>query len=167
MSTDAEAGREPEFFLLGRMRSIERAVHREMLDRLVAAGYTYLRLPHIAFLAHMTTEGRRLTEFAELMQVTKPATSQLVSFLEGKGLLERVPDPTDGRASLIRATAAAAVGFRVARNRYAEVEDEWRELLGPHRLAELADTLGQLEQWRTMWSDGRQRPNDSGETRHE
>jgi DNA-binding MarR family transcriptional regulator len=129
------------------MRSIERAAHREMLARLHANGYPYLRLPHVAFLAHMNTEGRRLTEFAELMQVTKAAASQLVSFLEEKGLVERVPDPTDGRASLIRATEASLPGFRVARQRYAEIEDEWRAVLGSPRLQQLAVSLQALEAW--------------------
>jgi DNA-binding MarR family transcriptional regulator len=138
---------DPTLFLLGRMRTIERAAHREMLARLHANGYRYLRLPHIAFLAHMTHEGRRLTEFAELMQVTKAAASQLVSFLEAKGLVERVPDPTDGRASLIRATPAALPGFKIARQRYAEMEDEWRELLGSRRLNQLVVSLKDLEAW--------------------
>ncbi len=140
--------REPRYFLLGRMRSLERAVHREILARLAETGYPYLRLPHVAFLAHMTTEGRRLTELAELMQVTKPAASQLVSFLEGKGLVERIADPSDRRASLIRATPAADLGFRAARQVYAEVEAEWSALIGAERLKQLAVTLNELEEWR-------------------
>jgi DNA-binding MarR family transcriptional regulator len=139
------------------MRSIERTVHREMLARLAEVGYPHLRLPHVAFLAHMTTDGRRLTEFAELMQVTKSAASQLVTFLEAKGLVERVADPSDRRASLIRATPAAALGFRAAREVYAEVEQEWSALLGPERLDQLAATLRELEEWRKLrgWPESR------------
>lgn len=148
LSTPESHRLQPRLFLLGRMRSIERAVHREMLTRLAAVGYPYLRLPHVAFMAHMTTEGRRLTEFAELMQVTKPAASQLVSFLERKGLVERVADPSDRRASLIRATPSADLGFRAAREVYAEIEAEWSALIGADRLEQLAVTLGELEQWR-------------------
>ena len=129
------------------MRAIERAAHRAMLVQLQANGYPYLRLPHIALLAHVTNEGRRLTEFAELMQVTKSAASQVVTFLVSKGLLERVPDPSDGRASLIRATPASMPGFRIARQRYAEIEDEWTAVLGPRRLAELVRALRELEAW--------------------
>ena len=138
---------EPRFALLDRMRSVERAVHREMLAVLVAGGYPAIRVPHIAFLAHMTREGRRLTDFAELMQVTKSAASQLVSSLEAQGLVERVPDPADGRASLIRATPAADRGFRLARNRLAEIEREWSALIGESALESLDATLGHLEQW--------------------
>jgi DNA-binding MarR family transcriptional regulator len=133
--------------LLGRIRAIERGVHRQVLAALVDSGYPSIRIPHITLLAHMTAEGRRLTEFAELMQVTKSAASQVASALEAQGLVERVPDPTDGRASLIRATPAAAYGFRVARARIAEIEREWSELLGERELSALAMTLATLERW--------------------
>ena len=138
---------EPRLFLLGRMRAIERAVHRQILAVLVASGYPDMRIPHITFLAHMTTEGRRLTEFAELMQVTKSAASQVASALEAQGLVERVPDPTDGRAALIRATAAADLGFRLARSRIAEIEREWSLMLGEPAMSELVSALQQLETW--------------------
>ena len=141
------------------MRSVERAVHREMLAVavLVAGGYPRIRVPHIALLAHMTREGRRLTEVAELMQVTKSAASQLVSSLEAQGLVERVRDPTDGRATLIRATPAADRGFRLARNRLAAIEREWEGLIGESGLQALDSTLGRLEQWARGNVEGRAR----------
>lgn len=147
MSTVGNSVDEPRTAILTHMRSIERAVHREMQDQLARGGYPDVRIPHIALLAHMTTAGRRLTEFAELMQVTKSAASQLVSDLERQGLVERVADPTDGRASLIRATRAADAGFRLARKRLAEIEREWALLLGERGLSELARTLEEIAQW--------------------
>jgi hypothetical protein len=104
MSSRAIQPREPRYFLLGRMRAIERAAHRAMLQAIQEAGYPYIGTPHIALMAHMTPEGLRITEFADLMQVTKSAASQLVTWLERHGLVERVPDPADRRATLVRAT---------------------------------------------------------------
>jgi DNA-binding MarR family transcriptional regulator len=127
------------------MRAIERATHREMLEAIHKAGYPYMRMPHVALMAHMTVDGSRITEFAELMQVTKSAASQLVTFLERHGLVERVADPSDGRASLVRATQAADTGFRAARHRYAEIEEDWEKAIGSERLGELARTLEDLE----------------------
>lgn len=106
-----------------------------------------MRMPHVALMAHITGEGRRVSEFAELMQVTRSAASQLVTILEQHGLVERVPDPRDGRAALVRATPAADLGFRVARHRYAEIEDEWQQILGARRLQGLWKSLVDLEQW--------------------
>ena len=133
--------------VLDRMRAIERAVHRDMYAALAAHGYPDVRIPHIAFLAHMTEEGRRLSEFAALMQVTKPAVTQLVHDLERQGLVERVPDPTDGRATLIRATAAADEGFRVAHQRLAAVERAWRARIGRDGMAALVTALVALGRW--------------------
>lgn len=144
MSRLSTGQREPRYFLLGRMRAIERAAHRAMLEAIQEAGYPYLRMPHIALMAHMTTEGLRITEFADLMQVTKSAASQLVSWLEARGLVERVPDPADRRATLVRATSAADAGFRAARHRYAEIEDEWERAIGMEGLAKLAAMLGEM-----------------------
>ena len=148
MSRPPPGPREPRYFLLGRMRAIERGAHRAMLEAIQDAGYPYMRMPHIALMAHMTTEGVRITELADLMQVTKSAASQLVTWLEGHGLVERVPDPTDRRATRVRATSAADAGFRAARHRYAEIEDEWERALGQEGLAALAAALGALESLR-------------------
>src|SRR3981081_1489545 len=124
MSRGETQPREPRYFLRGRMRAIERAAHRAMLEAIQEAGYPYMRTPHIALMAQMSPEGLHLPAFADLMQVTKSAASQLVTWLERHGLVERVPDPADRRATLVRATGAADAGFRAARHRYAEIEDE-------------------------------------------
>jgi DNA-binding MarR family transcriptional regulator len=156
MSSLPTQSREPRHFLLGRMRAIERAAHRAMLEAIQEAGYPYMRMPHIALMAHMTTEGLRITELADLMQVTKSAASQLVTWLEGHGLVERVPDPADRRAALVRATHAADAGFRAAQHRYAEMEDEWEQAIGPEGLAKLAATLSELESLRPRRRRSRQ-----------
>jgi DNA-binding MarR family transcriptional regulator len=41
-------------------------------------------------------------------QVTQPAITQIVTKLERDGLVEREPDPSDGRAILVHVTAAGA-----------------------------------------------------------
>jgi DNA-binding MarR family transcriptional regulator len=48
----------------------------------------------------------RLTELAAQESVTQPAMTQLVTRLEGQGLVERVKDPADARVVLVRATEA-------------------------------------------------------------
>jgi DNA-binding MarR family transcriptional regulator len=81
------------------------------------------------------------------MQVTTSAVSQLVADLERQGLVERVADPRDRRAALIRATPGADEGFRIARKRLAEIEREWERHLGEDRFVELAKTLDHLVEW--------------------
>lgn len=151
--SSTESPDEPQYFLLEPMRAIERAVHREMLQAVHEAGYPYIGIPHISFMAHMTSEGRRISEFAGLMQVTKSAASQIATDLELHGLVERVRDPHDGRAVVVRATPAADRGFRAARRRLAEREREWERRLGESRLQELASMLRAVETWSTEAGD--------------
>ncbi|MEU8195666.1 MarR family transcriptional regulator [Microbispora amethystogenes] len=51
---------------------------------------------------------KRLTDLAAGEQVTQSAITQMVTKLEREGLVERRPDPSDGRAVLVRVTAAGA-----------------------------------------------------------
>ncbi|MFD7668337.1 MarR family winged helix-turn-helix transcriptional regulator [Streptomyces sp. NPDC059788] len=59
----------------------------------------------------------RLTELTRSEQVSQPGITQLVTRLERDGLVERRPDPSDGRAVLVRITEA---GRRVGRSRHAD-----------------------------------------------
>lgn len=55
--------------------------------------------PQLAILAHIARHpGCRLKDVAVALGVTAPTVSVAVRELERKGLLERRPDPTDGRA---------------------------------------------------------------------
>jgi DNA-binding MarR family transcriptional regulator len=64
-----------------------------------------LSLTAAATLATLDRSGPcRLTALAAHEGVTQPAMTQLVDRLQGAGLLDRVPDPADGRAVQVRIT---------------------------------------------------------------
>ena len=64
-----------------------------------------LSLTAAATLATLDRSGpRRLTALAAHEGVTQPAMTQLVDRLQGAGLLDRVPDPADGRVVQVRIT---------------------------------------------------------------
>lgn len=78
-------------------------------------------------------EGIRLTALATHIQVSQPTASDVVSALVRKGLLARHADPTDGRATILRATregeslvARWPVGFATS---IALLSEDRRELL--------------------------------------
>jgi len=76
---------------------------------------------------------KRLSELTASEQVTQPAITQIVTKLERDGLVERRPDPSDGRATLVQITekgAAVVSGRRAER---------------VARLTELADQLTPAE----------------------
>jgi len=89
-------------------------------------------------------DGTRVGDLAERAQLTKQSLSELVVSLENIGLVERRPDPTDGRAKLVVPTAegkrAMVVGFEVAQ----AVHRRWARLLGPDDMSDLMRLLGQL-----------------------
>jgi DNA-binding MarR family transcriptional regulator len=73
----------------------------------------YIRLPAVQKLSFTTlsvldtlaTSGpKRLTELARTEQISQPGLTQLVTRLERDGLVERRPDPDDGRAVLVHIT---------------------------------------------------------------
>src|SRR4051794_32675919 len=62
------------------------------------------RLAHTTLLPHIDLDGTRATEIARRAGITKQAVGQLVDDMVALGMLERVPDPDDGRAQLVRFT---------------------------------------------------------------
>ncbi|WP_369264759.1 MarR family winged helix-turn-helix transcriptional regulator [Streptomyces sp. R35] len=68
----------------------------------------------------------RLTTLKASEQITQPAITQLVSRLEREGLVERQPDPEDGRAVLVRVTPA---GAQIVRTRYEDRVRRFSQLI--------------------------------------
>jgi DNA-binding MarR family transcriptional regulator len=93
---------------------------------------------------------RRVTELAAQERASQPGMTGIVSRLEAAGLVERAPDPSDGRASLVSATGAghAYIAGRHARRTEFLAErittlsahDQRALLDATHALATLIDT---------------------------
>ena len=90
--------------------------------------------------------GSRLTDLAEQAQVTKQTASVLVAALEHQGLVERAPNPADGRARLIRFTQKGLTASNRAREVVMGVEQEWNDHLGPELSGCLRETLTKLRE---------------------
>lgn len=120
------------------------ATVEQVYQRLLEAGYTDLRPTHFALLQQLRPEGLHITELARLAQMTKQSMGALVGYLEEHGYIERVTDPTDGRAWLVRMTARGCEVERIARATLGELETEWAHYLGQARFAALHATLQDL-----------------------
>src|SRR5438105_11202542 len=96
---------------------------------LAEAGFDDLRTAHTAVFQHIEAGGSRLTDLAERAQITKQSMGYLVDYLEQRGYLERLPDSTDRRATLIRLTERGWNQVRTALAIIAAVEDEWADRL--------------------------------------
>ena len=82
-----------------------RAMEAATIDGLTRAGYTDMTIAQARIAARIDPGGSRVTRLAEAAQVTKQTAGFLVEQLERAGYVERVPDPTDGRARLVKLAA--------------------------------------------------------------
>ena len=113
---------------------------------LAAAGFPDVQPTHGNNLfRHLRREGSRITEIAEQAQLTKQHIGNLADYLEERGYVERVPDPEDGRAKLVRLTAKGREVERVAEETLQRLEDELTARLGASRMAMLRELLAELD----------------------
>jgi DNA-binding MarR family transcriptional regulator len=78
--------------------------------------------------------GLRLTELANRIHTTKQAMRYTINQLEAAGYVERVPDPTDGRAKIIRLTERGWKLRRLGDEIIASLEEECVRQLGEERM---------------------------------
>ncbi len=100
-----------------------------------------LRPLHALLLVPLLGGGRRASDLAETLGVSRQAVAQVVTRLERDGYLNRVDDPGDARAKLICLTSRGRAALRTMRATALAVEDEWRQRLGAEQLAGFRDTL--------------------------
>ena len=117
------------------------AFAEEMTRRVAATPYSDIRITHGCVFGNIDPDGSRLTDLADRANMTKQSVGEVTTELERRGYLERVPDPGDGRAKIIRLTErgreAQALGFQIID----EIEQEWAEKFGVERVAALRDAL--------------------------
>ncbi|GHH63827.1 MarR family winged helix-turn-helix transcriptional regulator [Lentzea cavernae] len=120
-----------------------REVENRVLAAVVEAGFEITQA-QARVLMRVGPDGTRLTELAEAAQVTKQTAGFLVDQLEKAGYVERVPDPSDGRARLVRVTAKAEEAVPVANAEMARIEAEWEQHIGRRRMTQLREALEML-----------------------
>lgn len=122
--------------------------YRDLEDRVyeavVAAGFTDVTMAQSRVFQRISSSGSRVTELADQAKVTKQTASALVQALEAGGYVERVPDPTDARAQLIRVAPRGAAAIAIAAAEIARIEGEWRRALGSARFDRLTRDLDVL-----------------------
>ncbi|MFI1886805.1 MarR family winged helix-turn-helix transcriptional regulator [Streptomyces jumonjinensis] len=130
----------------------------------------YIRLPALEKLSFTTLSvldtlasgggPMRLTELARTEQVSQPGITQLVTRLERDGLVERRPDPGDGRAVLVHITEA---GRRIGRSRRRDRTRQLAPLLArltPGERQAITRALPALTRLADLGQEDRQNRND-------
>ncbi|MGV0793295.1 MarR family winged helix-turn-helix transcriptional regulator [Mycolicibacterium sp. XJ1819] len=113
-------------------------------DRAQALGHAGLRPALARLMVFLGWEGSRITDIARAQDVSKNAVGQLVSELEELGYVERVPDPADGRAKIVRYTGRGRALIADAAAIGEQLNAELEAIVGADRLAELRSTLADI-----------------------
>jgi len=123
-----------------------RAMEARVFATLAAAGFDDITPAQARVFQRIGPDGNRLTDLAEQAQITKQSAGFLVDQLERAGYVERVPDPADARARLIRIAERGAKAIPLAAQVVADVEAEWTAHLGARRAAQLRSILTDLRE---------------------
>lgn len=145
MSSEGTTASPPEpertDFLVNHMRAKVEAIQVLVQQRLSELGYFVPTPAHLNLMAHVPIEGIRPSQLAAQMQVTKQAVDQLLDQLETGGAITREPDPSDGRARLVRPTPWAMEAYLYVGSLLGDMEERWRQLLGDERFQHLQAAL--------------------------
>jgi DNA-binding MarR family transcriptional regulator len=122
-----------------------RHMEERILAAVVAAGYP-ITLAQAKLAQRIDPGGSRLGRLAEAAQVTKQSAGYLVDQLEEAGYVERVPDPRDARAVLVRIAERGRQVIAVAQAEQDRIEAEWEHHVGADALESLRATLLRLRE---------------------
>jgi DNA-binding MarR family transcriptional regulator len=125
---------------------------QELNRRIAETEYADLRATHGCVFGNIDPDGMRLTDLAERAGMTKQSVGEVASELEQRGYLERVPDPSDGRAKIIRLTERGRTAQALGRTVIDEIEQDWAERFGAERIAALRDALEAIAAEQLNWA---------------
>jgi len=124
-----------------RLNEAVRIFESRVVELLREKGHDELSLAHINLTRNLDDDGTRLSELARRAAISKQSMSELVVQVEGKGLIERRPDPDDGRAKLVCFTEAGFVWLDAFRDCLKQAEREMRDDLGDAVVGLLVEVL--------------------------
>lgn len=116
-----------------------------MMRRLAALGYTDLRLSFGPLVTALAGGSLRPTELAAQLAMQKQNCTQLVRRVERAGYLERFPDPTDGRSSLVGLNARGRTLVRDAVEVIRELDMDLAAAIGEGAFAGFTGAVQQLQ----------------------
>jgi DNA-binding MarR family transcriptional regulator len=109
------------------------------------AGYPEVKASYGSVLIPLLEEdGLRMGDIARRARLSKQTMTTMVRLCEREGMVERRPDPDDGRATRVHLTAKARRFQPAAERVLARLDRDARRALGERRLGALRRSLEQL-----------------------
>jgi DNA-binding MarR family transcriptional regulator len=131
-------------YLIGALLVVPVQVMRRRVSTALADDFPDYRPNYDAVFQWLGPDGDRISDLAERCGVSKQAMGDTIDWLEQHGYVERVPDPSDGRATLVHRTELGWRVNRIAREQVEATQAEWTRALGEADFAELMRLLRHL-----------------------
>jgi len=126
------------------LRNGAAAVDAEVKTALAEQGFAEIQPGHHTVLRHLGEDGARPSELAAKADVSRQAVTKILDDLERVGLVEREPDPADGRGVVVRYTPRGLAALQVARTRGKELERRFASQIGARQWRTVRDGLEAL-----------------------
>ncbi len=134
-----------ESFMIGALLNIPTiALRSRAFEALRRAGFGDVTPSLQPVMMLITPDGSRVTTLAVKAGMTKQSMGYLVAQLEMLGYVERVPDPNDRRAQLVKRTRRGWGYNRTVTVEVTRIEKDWTELIGKNRMSQLKRLLAAL-----------------------
>jgi DNA-binding MarR family transcriptional regulator len=130
------------------------AVDAEVRAAQAEQGFDEIQPGHHTVLRHLGEDGARPSELAAKAGVSRQAVTKTLDELERLGLVEREPDPADGRGVVVRYTPRGLAALQVSRARMNQLERRYAAQIGADRWRTVRDVLEAL-----FDADGTSRPH--------
>jgi DNA-binding MarR family transcriptional regulator len=111
--------------------------------RLEQLGFDDVRPAHMAIFQNLGPEGARIGELAERAKLTNQSVGYLVDYLEEHGYVERRPDPTNRRATLVCFTERGWDEADACAKILDQLDEELTTRMGAERLEQLQALLAE------------------------
>lgn len=118
---------------------------KDEFDReMVRLGQSWMTGARGAVISHLRPGGLSQAALTARMGISKQAVQQLVDNLVADGIVERAPDPGDGRGKLVRFTRKGIRALEESNEAKRAIEARWRKKLGETRYAGLVAAIDTL-----------------------
>lgn len=123
---------------------LSRHFELETLERMRVNGHPELTPAQKQVIINLPLAGARITDLATRVGVTKQAMMKIIDGLEMQGYVERMDDPSDARAKLVRFSRAGLRLLDSGLEAVSELEAEYTKVLGRAGMDRLRRDLSAL-----------------------
>jgi DNA-binding MarR family transcriptional regulator len=143
-SSDSSAHAQPPLPIGALFRFGLEEIRQRIATGVRDAGFSDVRPTHVTLFRWPGPDGRRPSEVAAEVHISKQRINDLLRDLERLGYLSLEPDSNDSRARIIRLTKRGRQLHETAVSIHAQIEAEWTQEVGQQRYTEMRRVLDDL-----------------------